>query len=51
MDFLWSANLGNNSSLVQRGLKGNERIAVRDSPAELNTVVPDWRDECLAHVR
>lgn len=49
--FLWSTNLSNNSSLVQRGLKGNERIAVCDSPTELNNVVPDLCDECLIYVR
>lgn len=49
--FLWSTNLSNNSSLVQRGLKGNERIAVCDSPSELNNVVPDSCDECLIYVR
>lgn len=44
---MWSTYLSNNSSLVQRGLKGNERIAVCHSPTELNNVAPDLCDECL----
>lgn len=45
--FPWSNNLSSNSSLVHRGLKGNERIAAGDSPTELSDCV---RDLCVKYL-